>query len=649
MGIEKDSADISSPDPSTYLRCIEKDAAFATTSLPADKLIEEESLDLIMQQLPSCESITDGEKLLDELAADSWCPAKSSDDYRAFDRESAPPPVGWKSISLLRKLSELFHPSEPTAWTLPLLGGTTFGQVFCPSSWESRKPKEADDKLEDVRRRRSRAYCEKNLYKKPKFEDGLLGLIWDTSVKEVKMGPLSEPIEIQDLDSRALSLAPRFAIWQKSKHRMIDDARTFNGSSNLYKKVPLPSPLEALASATATARVWSSKIKLGRSVIADFVSFPRKRKACGASSFCKDSFFSSSLVENFIDPDTQLAVEGSDFRTDGGVVDIEAAYKSIPIKDGHEWANFILVWCPKPVIGEPRLVAFRAFSMIFGNVHSVVAWVRVSLLLRASIRGLFKVPTSVFIDDYHYFCRLGLGDECLRVIKKLLDLTGWGYKEEKLVSSSEEVLLLGLLFRLVGRPSVVISPERAEVYSKCISSLLVKDELSPSEASRAYGMLSFALCACSDRMLRPILRPLVSRMFQEFGGSKMTKAIRACLGVCKDLVVRLPPRVLYSAPVRYIIYTDASWQRSRSGYMAGVLVDLFEKYDPSIPFGRKFRLWRMFVSKKMIVEKYSDHPINFLESVAPFVCNLLWGDRLTSSKVIYYIDNNCAKGTLIIV
>ncbi|CAD7961051.1 unnamed protein product, partial [Amoebophrya sp. A25] len=48
--------------------------------------------------------------------------------------------------------------------------------------------------------------------------------------------------------------------------------------------------------------------------------------------------------------------------------------------------NYILVWNPSPALGEPRFMVFKALSMLFGNVHSVVVWVRISLLLRSSMR-----------------------------------------------------------------------------------------------------------------------------------------------------------------------------------------------------------------------------------------------------------------------
>ncbi|CAD7961049.1 unnamed protein product [Amoebophrya sp. A25] len=147
-------------------------------------------------------------------------------------------------------------------------------------------------------------------------------------------------------------------------------------------------------------------------------------------------------------------------------------------------------------------------------------------------------------------------------------------------------------------------------------------------------------------MMHPLLRPLVIRMFSSYGDRKLNKVLRICLQTCRELVCSLPPRVLFAAPVRFLLYTDASWQRGRSGTMAGVLVDLFAPLVEGIPFGRKFLFWRFRVTKDMIHSKYNLHPINFLEAVAPLVSVYLWGEKFVHTKLICFIDNNSAKGTL---
>ncbi|CAD7945780.1 unnamed protein product, partial [Amoebophrya sp. A25] len=65
----------------------------------------------------------------------------------------------------------------------------------------------------------------------------------------------------------------------------------------------------------------------------------------------------------------------------------------------------------------------------------------------------------------------------------------------KLECSGSEILLLGLLFNLEGRPSVRISPERAELYRKLIVKRLESGRLSQSQAAELCGRLSFSFCA----------------------------------------------------------------------------------------------------------------------------------------------------------
>ncbi|CAD7977171.1 unnamed protein product, partial [Amoebophrya sp. A25] len=75
------------------------------------------------------------------------------------------------------------------------------------------------------------------------------------------------------------------------------------------------------------------------------------------------------------------------------------AYKSVGIVVTQQHANYIAVYDPSSL----KLFAFRSSALLFGNTHSVVVWVRVSLLIVAAIRGLFQIPVAVYIDDYRSF------------------------------------------------------------------------------------------------------------------------------------------------------------------------------------------------------------------------------------------------------
>ncbi|CAD7954485.1 unnamed protein product [Amoebophrya sp. A25] len=597
-------------------------------------VIEEENLSLVLKSHPNEGTISEGLRLLEELESQSFQPPSSTEDWRffeVFERRV----LGFKNIALLKRLNELFHPQDPTAWKLVLNGGTCEGTVFCPLSWPARRKKTADDKIEGIIKK-----CKVSSFKdraSPAFlEPEAIKRIWDTSIEEVGTGLLEGPFDLDGLSDEVEFLVPRFAVFQKQKYRMIDDARAFNHDCQLDRVIPLPSPLQALAMATATARLQANA-DLNPRLVDCFSVNSRKRKAPAKAAACEQSEFVQVLLRENYDLGSKISEQEN---VDGVVVDIEKAYKTIGIVKGHEKSNYIAVFDPK----NEKWVAFRGLSLVFGNTHSVVVWVRVAQLLSSCIRGLFSIPNSVFIDDFHSFIRSGLGPRTAFALCTFFDKVGWSYKLEKIDVSNESVTLLGLVFSLVGHPSLTISDERKAMYSSMLEEKMSQKFLSPNEAASLYGKLSFALCSVCDRRLRPLIRPLMVRMFQNNKDFSLNKALALSLRACADLIKVLPPRKLTVSPVRFLVYTDASWRRGK-GVLAGVLVFPERVNRESGSLG-KVLMWRLAVSESDLHPSVAKFPINFLEAVAAIIALKVWIKLLSNSRCVFLLDNCAAEGTL---
>ncbi|CAD7945782.1 unnamed protein product [Amoebophrya sp. A25] len=137
-------------------------------------------------------------------------------------------------------------------------------------------------------------------------------------------------------------------------------------------------------------------------------------------------------------------------------------------------------------------------------------------------------------------------------------------------------------------------------------------------------------------------------MFLKKGSLGLSSALVSCLKLCYELLPQIPPRKLFADPCRCIVYTDASWQRGRTGTIAGVLIDLEQVTDASTPEGLGIlSYWKYDVHKHMTHEKFASFPINVLESIAPTVSVQVWGELFRNSRVEMYIDNSSAQGCLI--
>ncbi|CAD7957930.1 unnamed protein product [Amoebophrya sp. A25] len=606
-----------------------------TNGRRVDQIIDDENLEIILDGCPTIQSLEAGDSVIEELLSSSFCPPASLLDERFID-VSEHRVIGWKNVVLLKLLNKKFYPEDDSAWLLALNGGTCDGKLRCPSFWANRRPKNDDDIIDHLHRKCS--VKSKVFLRPPKNLDcEVQELIWSTTLAERDEGLLAGPFDLDELPDSVQHVVPRFAIWQKTRYRMIDDARIFNCSAKLDKRVPLPSPLQALAAATVTARLQSCP-GLDKKIASCFSFQSRKRKS--PVSVPADAFeaLAKLLVESSDELENCFSLDDS---IEGIVIDVKGAYKTLGILKGHEYANFLVVFDPS----RRKYVAFEGKTLLFGNTHSVVCWCRVAFLINAILRRVFRIPSSVFIDDYHAFVKAKLGRPAADRVCRLLDILGWEYKFEKVEVSDSAVLLLGLLFQLRGKPSVVVSPERAQAYASEVRKVILSEKLSPADASRIYGKLSFAFCAVCERMLHPLMKPILSRMFSSTADHSLHRVLKASLSACADLVVSLPARSLVFLPTRYIIYSDASWQRKK-GFIAACLIDCWQVNKEKRSLG-PIAYWKFPVDQSKIFEDTALYPINFLEGCAAVVAMWVWSDLLAGARVDCFIDNCCAEGLLI--
>ena len=189
--------------------------------------------------------------------------------------------------------------------------------------------------------------------------------------------------------------------------------------------------------------------------------------------------------------------------------DIDSAYRRIPICGQHLWACAVVFKC----CGEIWTAQHRA--MPFGAVAAVHAWERVGALVCHIACRLLRLTLFRYVDDF-FGCERpavlqhGLG--CFVRLTRLL--LGSGAIADSKVAFGSTLVLLGVQIK-TGRKGYQCKPSGDKVikWLACICAALEEDCLTPGQASKLAGRLSWSCQHLFNRLGRAMLRPLFRQKF----------------------------------------------------------------------------------------------------------------------------------------
>ena len=182
-------------------------------------------------------------------------------------------------------------------------------------------------------------------------------------------------------------------------------------------------------------------------------------------------------------------------RLEGTCVDLESAYKQIPVHPAH---SSLLVFSMKtPNTGEVEF--FESCAMPFGATAAVHGFNRVSQALDTILVRIMGIPCTHNFDDYTFVSPTPVCEVAIEMAKEILHVLGWDTKDAKQAPISATVTALGVEFQLdkateVGNPYLTVQnkPERVKDISELIANALWANKITPSEAARLRGRLVFA-------------------------------------------------------------------------------------------------------------------------------------------------------------
>jgi hypothetical protein len=195
-------------------------------------------------------------------------------------------------------------------------------------------------------------------------------------------------------------LIRRFPVVQPDKVRMCDDGRPINAASCMDRQIYLSSLSLALAQAalliypTDAVRLRKQKVSEVKPSKADKKVEPFSGPTEEFISNWKKYLFPSNVVGfdfEAIKHDTLFIPELESLN-----IDLEGAYKQIPVRPSELKYNNFVIGLPS---GEKHF--YRALTLLFGNLLSVVEFLRFADFIRSIFRFCFFIALSNYIDDFH--------------------------------------------------------------------------------------------------------------------------------------------------------------------------------------------------------------------------------------------------------
>ena len=257
-----------------------------------------------------------------------------------------------------------------------------------------------------------------------------------------------------------------------------------------------------------------------------------------------------------------------------------------PVVFGHDLQNAYRQWtvrhpghCGTFLPSAAGVTLWFHFAMCFGTAASVWNFNRAADAVQMLLRSLLLVLLGHFVDDFNGVDSADLADSAHHAVADFFALLGLQTKPSKAQAPAKRHVVQGVELSI--RPEgVELSPTalRTQKILGQIDDALANDRLSPDEASRLAGRLTFLSQSTFGATGRAAIKPLYSRAADTAANSDDTLSVglRAALGALRRLVASHRPRLVPS-PGRVtgpfpVLYADAFFLdgdlRKKPGHLA---------------------------------------------------------------------------------
>ena len=321
----------------------------------------------------------------------------------------------------------------------------------------------------------------------------------------------------------------------------------------------------------------------------------------------------------------------------GKTMDLKSAYKQFGIRCADR--ERIRVATCRPSSSD--LVLLMVNALPFAATGSVSGFLRVSMFLWfIGVIGL-KLAWTSFYDDYTMISRADCSSNAAWAAECLFGLMGILYAKEgkKATSFGKTFGALGVVFDLsnICNKSFLLmhTEKRREELMETLQSLLRAGTFTSKAVERLRGRLLWYENFVCGRQANMLVAQLGKFIGQGKGEMQLSCELRETLSLLLERVqAGKPIEVCTRIFTTWVCFTDGACEEKAS--IGAVLVN--PNGQAAYTFGAELPLdlQQSFYLK-------SKHPIYEVELLPVFVSTLMWGDLLSRSQVVYYLDNDAAK------
>ncbi|CAE7222566.1 unnamed protein product [Symbiodinium sp. CCMP2592] len=326
--------------------------------------------------------------------------------------------------------------------------------------------------------------------------------------------------------------------------------------------------------------------------------------------------------------------------------EVDLGFLEGPYTESQKEHRSLAVIYHKGPSGEDQF--FIANSLLFGLTASVYGFVRTSRSLHKLLLKIFKLPSSVYFDDYPMFSTSLSSSDTDGIISEFLDILGWGHAKtgSKSHPFAEVFSVLGMQIDLsnLSKRSIVLSnkPGRIDRIVEKLESVAASGFLTVHQAQILLGLLNFSSGFFAGRALKHSCKWLSGFLA---GDRPSPKTVSEMCEHTIKILVSTPPRFIScdsTGEPPILVWTDGAWEPAKAFAGIGAVI-----LDASSGVSRVFQgqvperlvvRWREEVGEQIICE---------VELYALLMIRACLQNFLSGKRIIFFIDNDAARSVVL--
>ena len=294
-----------------------------------------------------------------------------------------------------------------------------------------------------------------------------------------------------------------------------------------------------------------------------------------------------------------------------------------------------------------QTVFFELLAMAFGSRAAVYAFNAVARAFQYMLLFVFHIVAANYYDDFPIIEPAGRAESAGTTAVQVFELLGWEVKTEtKEAPVTDELTALGVVFDLSttedGYASVRNKPDRVDGLCAEIDALLEKKFFATAHCESLRGKLRYAAGQTFGRCGGLAFKLLGVHMKSS---RRWTPEAELALKWFRQFLTASAPRDVRPIPPygHAVIFTDAACGDDGRVVTAGAVIWVpglvgFQFLSYRVPT-EVAASWSRTGAGGQVIGQAEIHPV--------VIAKLTWAEFLTSTRAVFFIDNDSARDALI--